>query len=856
MFASPSKIPVPKKRPPTTPSTPRQQKRTKITNVDSPICTTRPRSETKFKFRTPEPPIRGTPRRVKLDHSYATDVHYVSCVECKNIYEFNFVCTDCKNTDNVDDDDDNGDVGEQNTSGECETCEMSINSQSSKSSSLLAEKLSVSEEYAPTTSNSSDDYPSNGTIPAQTHPADEFINDRKFIVFESQLLDALNICREPDCGKPRIEFRSFITGSMITYESICLDGHRLKWSSQPRLVRKEASRPAGNLLIPGAILTTGNTYKRIKDFSDALGLTIVSKTVYNQVQREYLEPAIQEAWDEQQKGLLAKCREKPSVKLCGDGRCDSPGHCAKYGLYSLMLMDETTPDLCDKIIETNLLDTAEPSVKNSNAMEPMGLSHGLFNLEEEEVNFELLATDQHSTVTSNMKKDYPIVDHEFDVWHLSKNLIKKLTKLSKKKGHEGLVPWIRHVSNHLWWCSATCDGDANILKEKWISLLNHVINKHSFKENVYYKKCAHKRLTKKDRKGMEWVKKDSLVFEDLKKIVLNPYLLNSLPQLTKFCHTGQLEVFHSMLGRYAPKRLAFSHSGMKARCLLAVIDWNTQDHTPIDPEKLKEQNINIDYAKRTSRFRIHVIAKPHVDISKPILKRVMVSAIDNVKLPPMRIPMLLRRTTKLEKPTKQEILSQHKSRFKKLSATSTTKTGSTAATAKEAAGDKESASTGARPKKLNTGATAKTLPKSTTGAKSTKITGAKAKIKTTADAKTTQITGAKSKVKTGAGAKITQSTGAKSTVKTAAGAKAAEGTGAKAKVKTTGAAKAAERTGAKAKTTGAKAAESIGVKAKRKTASGAIAGDEEECTGAKPKKPVPSSRAEMKGSKGAKAKKR
>ena len=50
-----------------------------------------------------------------------------------------------------------------------------------------------------------------------------------------------------------------------------------------------------------------------------------------------------------------------SVDVCGDGRCDSPGHSAKYGTYTLM--NEKT----NLIIEFSVVQvTEEPS---SNAME-------------------------------------------------------------------------------------------------------------------------------------------------------------------------------------------------------------------------------------------------------------------------------------------------------------------------------------------------------------------------------------------------------------------------------------------------------------------------------------------------------
>ena len=45
--------------------------------------------------------------------------------------------------------------------------------------------------------------------------------------------------------------------------------------------------------------------------------------------------------------------------------------------------------------------------------------------------------------------------------------------------------------------------------------------------------------------------------------------------LTQFKHTGNLEVYHSVINKYSPKRLHFLLYSMIARTLLAVMDFNS-----------------------------------------------------------------------------------------------------------------------------------------------------------------------------------------------------------------------------------------------------------------------------------------
>ena len=99
---------------------------------------------------------------------------------------------------------------------------------------------------------------------------------------------------------------------------------------------------------------------------------------------------------------------------------------------------------------------------------------------EQDVSIVTIATDRHRGVGALMKSDYPYISHQYDVWHMAKGVVKQLTQKGKLKHCEQLLPWIQSISNHLWWAAQTCNGDAQLLTEKWISIVYHISNVHKW----------------------------------------------------------------------------------------------------------------------------------------------------------------------------------------------------------------------------------------------------------------------------------------------------------------------------------------------------------------------------------------
>jgi len=393
----------------------------------------------------------------------------------------------------------------------------------------------------------------------------------KYLVFESELNKLIKYC--PDCGSVVTDISKTVTGSALSISYTCILGHNKTWHSQP-VIRH---MPAGNLLLSAAILLSGSTFAKTEKFATILHMPIPSKSEFYKIQKAYLFPVINDYWTMHQTAILSVLSSCQPLDICGDGRCDSPGFSAKYTSYAIMDMKTSL------IIDQQLVSLADDEITSSVAMETEALDKCLDFLTSCGLKIHRLATDRHIGVQSLMKQKYPEIEHQFDIWHLSKNVTKKLHKKALSKHATGLMPWIRCINNHLYYCCESCCGDAQLLKEKWISCIHHVVNRHTF-NGERMTQCEHEETDD----DIDWMTIDSGAHKALKSVVLDRRLLKDIEKLTGFCHTGQLEVYHSMLLKYAPKREHFHFEGMQARLQLAALDHNHN----VDRDLAKDKDDN------------------------------------------------------------------------------------------------------------------------------------------------------------------------------------------------------------------------------------------------------------------------
>ncbi|XP_046566558.1 uncharacterized protein LOC124275120 [Haliotis rubra] len=124
-----------------------------------------------------------------------------------------------------------------------------------------------------------------------------------------------------------------------------------------------------------------------------------------------------------------------------------------------------------KILDFEVVEVTE--AKSSCGMEKIGFERVLDRLigctESESgmhVSISDVSTDRHVSVRKLMREKYaPMhINHQFDAYHM----------------YSALAPWVQSICNHLFWCAASCMGDADLLVARWESLRYHIVNIHQW----------------------------------------------------------------------------------------------------------------------------------------------------------------------------------------------------------------------------------------------------------------------------------------------------------------------------------------------------------------------------------------
>ena len=210
--------------------------------------------------------------------------------------------------------------------------------------------------------------------------------------------------------------------------------------------------------------------------------------------------------------------------------------------------------------------------------------------------------------------------------------------------------------NHFWWSSGTCGGNVENLREKWTSILHHVSDIHSFEENKSFRQCAHGEIEPR-----AWLIPGSPAHNALKTLVMDKRLLNLLPYFTEFKHTGNLEVYHSLLLKYCPKRLRFSHNVMIARTQLAVMHFNSIINAEQVFTKDNVPRYKLQYSKISQSYVVKAIKQaPEKEYLQDLIQLIVDTVKYGKQLTLPQVPQFSSTGT----PSNEEVVRHHRTRFK------------------------------------------------------------------------------------------------------------------------------------------------------------------------------------------------
>lgn len=370
----------------------------------------------------------------------------------------------------------------------------------------------------------------------QNYTWQKIVQGRKLFVFEDCLDSLMYMVKcqgSLGCSKVVKRFNKEYRGSAVIIRGQCEDGHFFKiWESQPKVNRFFA----GNVLMAASLFYSGLRYQEACDFFNTLGLRHISEKKYHHFRKYYCNPAVDAAWEKEHKNVTQELQGRP-VSLSGDRKYGTTGPNAEHCIY--MLSDTIT----EKIVDFEIIQSTP--FQSLMDMEKHGLEVCMSRTIAEGLDVAFFASDRYECIVETMKENYGHVDHQFNVQCYAKSILKKLKDASRLRFCASIRPWIRNIYGHFLWSIQTSENNQDLLREKWLSVLHHIVNKHSWEEGCLYKQCEHEDLSQKTLRETLWLKPGSPSFQKVQEIVTDPQLIEDLKHLTWNFHSRNSSIFHS-----------------------------------------------------------------------------------------------------------------------------------------------------------------------------------------------------------------------------------------------------------------------------------------------------------------------
>lgn len=86
---------------------------------------------------------------------------------------------------------------------------------------------------------------------------------------------------------------------------------------------------------------------------------------------------------------------------------------------------------------------------SSPVMELLGFQRSLANIAAADLSVNVVVINRHVQICKEMGTDHSEKSNQFDVWHMSKSIKKKILAIKSKKLLNDIKPWIPSICNHV-----------------------------------------------------------------------------------------------------------------------------------------------------------------------------------------------------------------------------------------------------------------------------------------------------------------------------------------------------------------------------------------------------------------------
>ena len=450
------------------------------------------------------------------------------------------------------------------------------------------------------------------------------------IVNVHQFLLLFSFCIE--CGSRLVGRKVRFRGATVLVDYVCSKwGHSNTWQSSPSSHHYSHL----NSMLSFSVTLSGIRFAAMQHFMELSEIPFISIPVFNNHRMKWLFPVIVRMYDSQKSLIVSRLKALGNkLTFCGDAQFDSPGFSAKYCTYSMM------------------------NCANNEIVDFIVVQKGQYNGELEKQACQLLleilvgetkldigdfVTDRHTGIGAMMREIFPSIFHAYDVWHMGKSLLKKLTACAKKHPKVGL--WTRALVRHFWWCCKECEGNVNCLLEMYHSSLFHLLNIHNWarRRKIHEQfsqlrigtkpypakpqivtKCSHNQLLVRTSRETPWFKIEDDDFKAVFKIITATKFSNDVKKCCKFIHTGKLESFHSLKLMYLPKSTGFTMTTTIVLTMLTAI----QNNCYLD-NKNKQKTYSVRQWSRANKE--HIVKDRHVYDNITFKKIILEQTFENIK---------------------------------------------------------------------------------------------------------------------------------------------------------------------------------------------------------------------------------